>query len=359
MLTTVRLMIPYVIGAAVYMLARHAALQRPLPRASIAIKPQFTLVNLWSAPEAFCWYLKKLVFPSSLSILHDSITVQQFSARGFLLPLFVLVLITAAVIWAWRKTHSWQLLFLAAWFVLTLAPAVAMSPLVTVHDRYLQLAVYPFCALLVYAISWLARNHGRQWAAVGIALVFIAAWSVSTWHESGFWDNSMSLWTRAVQVAPHNINARFELARLHAVNDVPTAIRVLDDGLRYVPASPGLWRTRGLLLFNAGRLEESRASLMKTLEVSARFAVTQQEPTDVKYGRADAAFYLGEIEMLEGRPDSADPWLRMALSINPENVDYNTVMIANLKRRGLKDEAAKLEDDFDRNIAASNTKRTQ
>jgi tetratricopeptide (TPR) repeat protein len=229
-----------------------------------------------------------------------------------------------------------------------------MEPLVTVHDRYLQLALYPFCAMLTFAILWLAEHRPWQWSGVALALVLMAAWSASTWHESGFWDNSMSLWGRAVQMAPHNINARVELARLNAVNDLPAAIHVLDDGLQQVPNSPGLWRTRGLLLFNAGRLQESRSSLLKALEVSARYAnASQPEPTDVKYGRAAAAFYLGEIEMLEGRPAAADSWLRMALAIDPENSDYNTVMIANLKKQGLDDEAARLQQALHQRIAAS------
>ena len=43
------------------------------------------------------------------------------------------------------------------WFVLTLAPAVIVAPMVLQHDRYLYIASYAFCALVAWAILHLGR----------------------------------------------------------------------------------------------------------------------------------------------------------------------------------------------------------
>ncbi len=338
--TITGLMVPYVVAATFYTAVRHSVL-RPLPKSSIAIQPIVTLVNVWSAPLALWWYIKRLLYPFGMSILYDSIVVQHPSFRTFVLPLLASLGLVIAVGYAWHRTRSWLVPFFAAWFVLVLGPPLALSPRVTIHDRYLQLAAYPFCALLAYAILELIQSNPRWRTPAAIAaLAIIIGWGFGTWHESGYWRDSITLWKRAVQVAPHNINARVELARLYSEKEIPEAVRVLDDGLRIVPDSPGLWRSRGLLLFNAGEFDSARASLMRAMDVSSRFAADpQSEPVDVRFGRATSAFYLGEIDMIQGNPVDADRWLRIAIGIQPDDLDYQRVMVANLRKQGLNEQA--------------------
>jgi hypothetical protein len=352
--TIAGLMVPYAVAGAFYAAVRYAVL-RPLPKSSIAIQPIFTLVNVWSAPLALWWYVKRLLYPFGMSILYDSIVVQRPSYRSFVLPLLASFALVAAVVFAWRRTRSWFVPFFAAWFVLILGPPLALSPRVTIHDRYLQLAAYPFCVLLAYAILKVAQSNPRwRKPAVIAAITIIIFWGFGTWHESEYWRDNLTLWKRAVQVAPRNINARVELARLYSEKEFPEAIRVLDDGLRIVPDSPGLWRSRGLLLFNAGDLDNARASLLRAMDVSSRFAADpQSEPVDVKFGRATCAFYLGEIDMLQGNSSAADRWLRIAIGIQPDDLDYQRVMVANLRKQVLNeqaDEHQKIVDELQRRL---------
>jgi hypothetical protein len=336
------LMVPYAVVAGLFLLARRAAL-KPVAASRNAVQATFTLANLWSAPAAFWWYAKRLVFPFGLSILYDPLAVHHFSVRSFLLPLLAGLVLAVVVFWAWRRTRSPQIPFWSAWLLLTLGPPIALSPQVTVHDRYLQLAALPFCAVIAWGVLKVGRSRSHllgRWLAVAMSVCLIAGWSLATWHESGFWDNNLLLWQRAVQIAPRNVNARVELARLYAATNPTAGVALLDDGLRLLPNSPGLWRTRGLMEYNLGHYEEAKASLLRSLEASAQVAQEiGSEPPDVKYGRATAAFVLGEIEMIDGKPDAADPWLRKALAIQPDNLDYARVMLANLKKEGRQDEA--------------------
>jgi tetratricopeptide (TPR) repeat protein len=130
------------------------------------------------------------------------------------------------------------------------------------------------------------------------------------------------------------------------VNNVPAAIAVLDEGLKLLPDSPGLWRVRGSLQFNAGNLDAARSSMLRTIQVSERFTHAPNEPSDVKYGRASAAFILGAIEMEKGNAIEADPWLRMAISIQPDNPEYLNAMVSNLRRLGREGEAQKYESEI-------------
>jgi len=100
---------------------------------------------------------------------------------------------------------------------------------------------------------------------------------------------------------------------------------------------------RGSLQFNNGQLDEARLSFLHALEASKRFEGNPDEPPDVKYGRATAAFFLGEIEELKGNLTAADGWLRMALAIKPTDPDFRRVMAANLRKLGREQEAANYE----------------
>lgn len=334
--STLFMVTPYLCVIGLYWLARHAVL-RPLPKASIAIAPTFTSVNIWSAPSAFWWYIRELLAPYGVAILHDWAAVTAPSFTRFVLPLLAALALLVVVAWISVRQRSWRIPFLAAWFLLTLAPVIVFAPRVLVHDRYLLLPSYVFCAGLAYLLLWLARH--QRVAAFTVSAVLIVVWSVLTWHAAGYWDNSVSLWQRAVQQAPHSINARLELARLYAAKDEPRAVQVLDDGLKLSPDSPGLWRTRGLLQFNAGELDSARASLERSLQVSQRFENPSSEPSDVKYGRATSAFFLGQIAWLQEDPAAAEPWLSMAVDIYPENRDYQALLIADLQKLGRNAEA--------------------
>ena len=334
---------PYLLSIAVYAIAREAVL-KPLPKSSIAIQPTFTMTNLWSAPLAFWWYVQQLVLPIRLAVLHDWTPIPSPALSTFISPLLALALLCALLFIAWRRSRPWLVPFLSAWLLFTMAPAIALSPKLTVHDRYLQLAAFPFSALLAWGLLRLAKSGSAQRAtAVTAGAVLVLAWSTLTWYNTGFWDNSVSLWQRAVQVAPHSVNARIELARLYSANNVPAAVGVLDGGLKLLPNSPGLWRMRGIVQFNAGKLDEARQSLFHSLEASKRFEKESAEPSDVKYGKATAAFLLGQIEMKKGNAIAADGWLRTALAIQPGNAEYESMMATNLRALGRDAEARQYE----------------
>ena len=342
----------YAVAVLAYMLARHAVL-KPLSGENISVQAKFGLVNVWTAPSVCWWYLRHFLWPVGLGILYDFHPVAQPGLREFALPLLVMIVLLLALGWAWKRSGSWRVPFLAAWFGLLIGAPVALAPGVTVHDRYLQLPAYALCA----GVAWLLlgairRQTPLRGVGMALALALVAFWSIATWHESGFWDNSLNLWQRAVEVAPHSVNARVELARLVGDQQPDEAVRILDGGLQLVPDSPGLWRARGLTLFNAGEYEEARTSLMRSLEASERFhTIPGREPADVKYGRATAAFFIGQIDMVEGKPQAADAWLRMATSIAPNNLEFARTMVRNLHLQGREAEAKAYQDAVDRMVA--------
>ena len=107
---------------------------------------------------------------------------------GFVLPAACLLLLLAAVWWMWRRERSKVAAFLIFWFVLTLAPAVIVAPMVLQHDRYLHIASFAFCALVAWAILHLANVQIGSLpinTRVVVALCVVALWTGLSWHEMG------------------------------------------------------------------------------------------------------------------------------------------------------------------------------
>ncbi len=320
-------MAPFAAVVAGYMLLRHAVL-RPLPATSLVARPSLTMTNLWSAPLTLWWYVRQLLLPARLSVMYDPITVAAPTLWNFVLPLVGLGVVIAVAYWIWTRHRSPNYTFLALWFAITLAPFVVMSPMVLQHDRYLYLPSYAFSVL----VAWLlltAGGSGQRATRIRVAsaVMIIALWSASVWHESGFWDNELSLWGRAVQVAPLRSTARVQLAwRYIDKNDAASALKVLDDGLARQPKSPALWRTRGVIEYDRQQYESARKAFLKTIEVAAFY--DDKPSPDIWEAKAASAYYLAQLDTADKNYVSAEKWLRIAVALQPNSTAYRNSLAA-------------------------------
>ena len=122
-------------------------------------------------------------------------------------------MLLVAAWWLWRRQRSKVAAFLVFWFVLTLAPAVIVAPMVLQHDRYLYILPYAFCALVAWAI--LRLGSLRNTTRLVVALCVVASGVGLTWHEMGYWDCDMTLWSRVLQISPSQQKAQVQMASLY------------------------------------------------------------------------------------------------------------------------------------------------
>lgn len=326
---TIRLMIPFGIVLAGYMYLRHIALSAPPTAVSSStaeyIRPTFTWTNVWSAPVACWWYIKHLACPTGLSVVYDSIIVYRPTLRGFVLPALALVAFLGVAGWIWLRHRSANSSFLIIWSVIAMAPYIVLAPMVQQHDRYLHIASYAFCAGLGYVIVRAGNLDTRKtWIRFAAGVALMALWAGSVWHETGFWEDNLSLWKRAAKIAPSLIEPRHILANLYAEKGDPAAaFQAIDDGLKLRPNSPTLWQTRALLLYRNQRYEEARQSFLKSMDAGESYV-----------GRPICAYYLGQIDIRDKNFVSAERWLRMAIASSPQAVGYHSSLAIALEGQG-------------------------
>jgi hypothetical protein len=236
--------------------------------------------RLANAVISYFRYIGKLVWPVNLSIiypLHRDIPVFEVWAAVFFLLIIFWVVVCLA------KTHP-ALMFGWLWYVITLVPVIGIVQVggATIADRYSYIPYIGLFIILAWEVPRFYINLKTSSPLIfSAALVLIACLLVSR-HQLFFWQNSVTLFTRAIQVTKDNSAAECDLGvALGAVGRTNEAIlhekRAIELSDKYAEAENNL----GMLLEGQGEWKEAARHLRAALE---------------KDPKSDAAYYnLGLI----------------------------------------------------------------
>jgi tetratricopeptide (TPR) repeat protein len=337
------LMIPYTVVLAGYFVMRHIALNPHIAAVRVGppyLKPSFTATNIWSAPIAFWWYVKHLLWPTGLSVMYDSIIVTAPTLWNFALPALGAALVIAIGAWLWWRHRSVETDFTAIFFILAIAPYIVLAPMAQEHDRYLCLVSYPFAALVASLLLKTSRVPAKARYCFGILIIVL--WSASSWHETSYWSDNLSLWQRANAVAANEIRPKWVLASEYMVaGDEAAATRTVDDGLRLHPDSPYLMHTRAAIFEQNGDLHA--ASLWFEKEYAA------DRIGNLKPG---AAIRIGDIAMKQLNYADAERWYRSAITLAPNAPGYHAALAKALRAEG-READAREQDRLEIEVSAA------
>ena len=355
-----RVLVPYGVVWVVYMAIRHVVI-RPAKSDVTYIRPTFTLTNLWTAPYAIWWYIRHLALPWGLSVDYAEKTLYRPTLLGFVLPAVGLLLLLGAAVWLWSRRRSKVAAFLMWWFVLTLAPAVIVAPMVLEHDRYLYTASYAFCALVAWVALRLVDYSPKVLVLAPLCVVVL--WSGITWHEIGYWDCDATLWARSLEISPSSLAAQMHTASSYSqAGDTAKALEVLNEGLKYRPNEPNLWVARANIFQAEHRFDEARAGFLKVLQLTDPAALQRVEagPSTrraiVGYLRGVAAYQLAVLDFATKNFVEAEYYARMALSLEPKAISNHRALSRSLREQGRVEEAD-AEDTLTQQLLADGQKQ--
>jgi tetratricopeptide (TPR) repeat protein len=262
--------------------------------------------------------------------------VQPLEAR-FVLSALGVAAITVAVLLGRRRSPA----LLAAWaaFALTLLPVLGVA-----HNGY-QLAADRYTYLAGLSLAVLAGSAVAVWrrAALGPAVLGLAALGILTWLQIPAWRSDESLWRHAVAVDPASGVARSNLgAALTGQRRYEEATRELERAVALRPAYAEAWNNLGLALApQQGRLPEAAERFRRAVTVRPHFgeAWNNLGVTLATQGQSDAAIdafaraaaadptsaearnNLGLALAGQGRVQEAALEFRRALILNPSFLD--------------------------------------
>ena len=271
---------------------------------------------LLSWPMLLMKYLWMLCWPSDLALFHPERILASATLAGFWLPLLVIVALAGLILWL----HDRMVSFLALGILLPLLPALAgvlSFPAGDIlHDRYTYLSSIFAALLFAYGVDKLPlRNKTilNQPAAVVLAILPVCLLASVTAVQVEWWQSGLSLFTRAVQVAPENVRARNMLAnQLFKAGAAERALELYQGSLALEPNN---WETNfaaGVTLYSTQQFAQAEQCLRHATQLNRSNALGYALLADVllaEHSTGDAQQVLqqgmtsadGQKELLQQR----------------------------------------------------------
>jgi tetratricopeptide (TPR) repeat protein len=221
-------------------------------------------------------YIAVLSWPVTLACDHTYNDIPLVTWQA--LPALALCLGAAAaayVSWRRRKAVFWFVLF----FFVTLAPVSnIVIPIGTIMaERLLYLPSIGFAGCLVLALYAASeRLHLSPRAAVMVLVLICLAFMYRTWTRNQDWQNSIALWTSAVESAPNSAKAHTTLASAvadtgdaglaRAVAEITRARQIMDT-LPDEKKTPVPYIDAGSYYGQQGDFDKALASLERAREI--------------------------------------------------------------------------------------------
>lgn len=258
-----------------------------------------------SAPKILVFDLYRVIDPVGLSPQYDLRLVDSPGAVQFLLlALAVVAVISIAIMAARCDSRLWVAL---AWLILPILPTLNlrwMNEDDFIHDRYLYMSMLGVGLLVGYGYSWIRKKWPELHLLRPLAACVVLILAFASAVRSQYWANDVSLFSRAVERAPNN-----EWAQLNYGSALSARGKFADAAPHFVRSYElkAGWRAAdfaGFTYQQTGDLSEAERWFNAALQL---------DPT-----LATAWFGLGQIRLLQHRPQEAIPYLRKALTLQPD-----------------------------------------
>ena len=189
-----------------------------LASAGITVHVQYQAANSLPFGERFAnavvscvAYLAQLFMPMGMSVFYPFPETHRPVGLIAAAALLLMALTVAAIVWRRRCPYFFVGWF---WYLGMLVPVLELVP-VGAHARADRYTYLPQIGLYI-ALVWGAMQLGaawptRRWLFGTGATAVLAALAICTWRQTGFWQDSKTLWQHAVDCDPRNAMAHYML----------------------------------------------------------------------------------------------------------------------------------------------------
>ena len=297
-------------------------------------------VRLENALVSYVTYIEKFVWPVNLAIDYPypiSIPIWQWGGAAL-----VLGGISWAVISGMRKRRYLGVGWF--WFLGTLVPVIGLVQVGTqpMADRYTYLPYIGLALMVSWGLADLAGvRQGAKVAFAGFAAVALGCCLGATSLQVESWRDSMALYEHAIKVTRDNYLAHKSLGLLLAANgQLDEALKHFREVIRLHPGAD-TFNNVGRIYVKQGKSDEATPMFAKAIALDSSLIETQQKLAGalIRIGKtaealpyceavaqarpddAQAHFALGEVCLVEKRPEEAVANFKKTLQLAPDSTD--------------------------------------
>jgi Tfp pilus assembly protein PilF len=321
-------------------------------------------IRLENAVVSYVAYMATMAWPANLAVFYPH-SAYVYDGRGGLAvgevagaaSLLIAVTVLATVL----RRRAPYLLTGWLWYLGTLVPVIGLmqTGIQARADRY---TYFPQIGLAV-ALCWGVSAAAGRWQrpALAAAVIALLALAVRTEYQLPSWYDSLSLWTRALEVARPSPEALCKLAEAyaHTAGHDDDARRLYEEALRLDPNSARAHNGWGNLLLRQGQVDSAAQHFEIACQLAPHVAgahtnwgialyrkndldaAAQQHQLAIQLapGLAEAYGNLGQVELARGQPARAADCYRSELRLRPDDVRARANLGISLFKLGRSDEA--------------------
>jgi len=273
--------------------------------------------RLANAPVAFVTYLGKTFMPNDMAIFYpfsDQLPAWQVFGATFL----IIVISFTVIVMAKRL----PCLFVGwMWYAITLLPVigiiqVSLTAPYSMADRYHYLPSIGIAVILAWGIPFLIKREvTRKKILLPVSIAALSIMAVLTWQQCGYWRNSASLFSHALQVTKDNYLAHNSLGtELFKNGKIEDAMYHYNEAIRLNPNATDFYNNRGICYFALGQPQSAVEDYNKAVTLNPKYgdAYYNRGVAYVKLGRNHSAFD-DFSEAIRLKSDSADAYNNRAI----------------------------------------------
>jgi len=292
--------------------------------------------RLANASIAYFTYIEKLFWPSGLAVFYPH-PGAGFSVPRLAVSISVLALISACCLYFGRRRR--YLLAGWLWYLGTLVPVIGFiqAGAQARANRYMYITMIGLLVIVAWGLNDLLRRWPlRPAVPVASAVVVVSAAVVCTLLQLQYWQNSLTLFKRAVDVTDNNYIMHNNYAnRLQDTGKVDEAIEHFSKSLLIKPDSHEAHNNLGNALMKKGQTEKAIAHY----EEAIALAQNKKRSGRQARGLAEAHHNLANALRLQTQLGKAAEHYSASLELRPNNLATLGALGPTLTSLGRHDDA--------------------
>jgi protein O-mannosyl-transferase len=294
--------------------------------------------RLANAVLAYVVYIRQMLWPAHLAVFYPF--PREVRVSWVVVALLTLACISGLVL---RFRRYPYLLVGWFWYVGTLIPVIGLIQvgMQARADRYTYVPLIGLFIIIAWGVpDLLSRRPTWNRVMPATALAVTLACGVMAQDQVRSWENSMTLWIRALEANPDNYRAHEEVgAMLANQGKSDEASEHFQECVRLEPSFPEARYNLGLALASKGRMEEAIEQYTEAVRLKPDFVEAQNglglalvalrkfhdaslhfaEAVQLRPDDALSHIYLGGALASTGRFDEAVRQFQEVLRIDPKN----------------------------------------
>jgi Tfp pilus assembly protein PilF len=326
-----------------------------------------------NAIVSYAKYVAMLFYPANLAVWYPF--DRNFTAGQIIVSIILLVALTAFSV---RQIKKRKYFFVGwFWFLGTLVPVIGLVQVgrQALADRYTYV---PYIGLSIAFIWFLAEIVERvkigKKAVAALCAASLLIFGALAFGQTSHWKTSETLYTHALSVTPKNYLVKNNFCNfLEKRNRLDQAAAQCEAAILDDPRLPEAYNSLGTVRVKQNKFDEARANFEKAIEANSNFTAAYANLAALETNRndfdaaaanlekaiasdregffdsarlADAYSSIATAAMRQKRYDAAEEFFRKALTVAPNNTDFQRNLALSLHLRGKSAEAVKILEEI-------------